>query len=134
MLSPLPDRLATSPPGLTRPGVNPSPDPLPETERGNHRTCLACSPPRFRDGLTTGVWSGSRAPPHHAAALRLRIGDAPDPVGAVVGDQERAVAGHEQAHGAAPDVSVARSEEPPGQEVFVSPNRLPVLEAHADDL
>src|SRR6266508_1575066 len=60
------------------------------------------------------------------------VGDAPDPVAAVVGDEEGAVLRDGYADGASPDVSFRRHEA--GQEVLVLSRRDAVPEGDADDL
>src|SRR5690349_23683996 len=60
------------------------------------------------------------------------MADAPDRPIAVLRDQERAVAGHRDANGAAPDLVVVDDEA--GGEILVLAGRHAVLQADADDL
>src|SRR5688572_7979878 len=72
--------------------------------------------------------------PLSKAASGRSIGNPPDAVAAIVGDQQGAVLRHGYAYGTAPDVADAGVGDEAGEEVFVTAGGLPVLEADAHDL
>src|SRR5207248_5692586 len=63
----------------------------------------------------------------------LQVGDPPDFSGAVVGDQQRAVAEHKEAGRTSPDASARLVGHPSDDEIVVAAGWMAVLEWNADD-
>src|ERR1700674_2974380 len=92
------------------------------------------NPPYKLLQIALSRWSraGAACGPPRLLRLRSRIGDAPDGTAGVVGDQQRAVLGDRQRHGASPDLGATEARQPEsGHEILVKSLRAAILERHA---